>query len=323
MKKIWHKCFHVPKDGYVSEVILMNRITSTICFILVCLGVMGFSAYAFFSSDISSSPNKVVAASYDVAVEIFAEGSNVALSRSEGGVFSGELVNTTYTIKLTKRGQGSTGYCHIVIADQEYGTQQIGMDVRHPEGGTDTITFTVVVQGNANITITPCWGTSSYYSMMLSDNAKDESYIVDGDVITVVGENKAEDPAETTPPATETTQPTIVPTEPTTRPDEPTTKPTQQATVPNKPSTEPTEPETEPTEPETEPTEPETEPTEPETEPTEPETEPTEPETEPTEPETEPTEPETEPTEPETEPTEPETEPTEPETESTEPGDAP
>lgn len=174
MKRIYEEYLHVPEDGKIREKVFIARIAVAIVCVVCCLSAMGFSAYAFFTSSITSGSNTIVAASYGVGGAI-ASSEDTPLTAKADNPLSYEAVGAgTYTVSINATGTASTGYCKIEIVGSEKTvtlfTQQLPPEV--------TMSFTLVTNGEADITITPQWGTYSNRDVVVGDKSTQEVKLV-------------------------------------------------------------------------------------------------------------------------------------------------
>ena len=253
MKGIYKKYFEVPQSGVVDEKVVLSRGIMTLISILLILGVLTVTTYAYFGISVTSPSIFVTAANFQVELSL-SETDNQKTRQ----LLSGKIATTyavplqagkTYTITLKPAGNAQGGFCTLRATDCEetYYTQQLGADAAVSGGVTKKIQFTVIPTGDTVLTIDASWGTSSFYGQIAQS---DERYVFGGEsvVMTIAGapmpvteEEEATEPTvpETQPEATQQT----LPTEPeATQPE---------ATQPETPQT--TEPQTTP--PETEETE--------------------------------------------------------------------
>ncbi len=243
MRKLYDEFFYVPKHGKVREKVMLTRIATTVTVVIMCLAAMSFTAYAYFSCNITSGSGVIKLANFytDVTVQITdASGNEVEVITSDyiSHFANGLKANQAYyvTLKHTDRSTAQTGF--VVLTAEgcatRYHTQQLGRD---GEGKTETVTFTIVPGADTDVKFYSHWGTSCFYSDFKEINENDERYITQGEEIKLTvggvapGSNKggAEDPSDdgsegnadestnTTPPESMTT-PSIEPAE-TTPPD--------------------------------------------------------------------------------------------------------
>lgn len=171
IKKI-KSLFYVPKHGKMREQAFLARIALYASVIVLCLGAMGFTAFAYFSSDVFSSSNRITSATYDLYVA--ATEGNVDANVTNN-VLTGEA-GKTYSVILTypnKPGMAASGFCMIHVGDTVYHTAQITRT-------ESTFTLTLTFDTDASVLFEPCWGTSSYF-----DTTGNPLYLSTGATLTV------------------------------------------------------------------------------------------------------------------------------------------
>lgn len=113
MKEVYQKLLYVPKHGKVPEKVMLVRVGISIACIIFCLAAMSVSAYAFFTSTVTSTGSVLQSAQYDLAIssDHFTEESGVCvLDNSEGN----EVKTFEFTIQTTENSTASHGYAKIV-----------------------------------------------------------------------------------------------------------------------------------------------------------------------------------------------------------------
>lgn len=186
MLKWIRQMFYVPKYGKVSDKVLISRLTVHITIIIMCLISMSLSAFAYFSSSVTSGSNTIKAAYFDVEITV----DDTSLSK-DGNQFMKELAaNTEYSIKITKKGTAKTGFVVIKIGEKAYHTDQLG-------DGDTTLHFTLKLASAQIVSFVPYWGTSSNYSQISSIKEIDE-YIADGETVNVATMTVDSAPLDTT-----------------------------------------------------------------------------------------------------------------------------
>ena len=65
MKKLYNEFFYIPKYGKVKEKVMLMRTALTVVIMVVCLFAMSFTAYAYFSHNVTSGSNIIKAAYFD------------------------------------------------------------------------------------------------------------------------------------------------------------------------------------------------------------------------------------------------------------------
>ena len=235
MRKLYNEFFYVPKYGKVREKVMLASVVRTITIVLLCLAAISITAYAYFSSSITSSLNTIKTASFytDVTVRITAqdgtpvENGNITPITSNNKSFrvEGLEVGRWYQFTITKNNIRNTAETGFIIVSAEgcsttYHTQQLGVDKGVPGEYTPAITFKLMITNPTDVILRSHWGTSSFYSDYELNSVDDERYItldeeikmiVNGYVEPNVGNTNDEDTDETEPvedPTTPTTDET-------------------------------------------------------------------------------------------------------------------
>lgn len=268
MGKLYRELFYVPKYGKVRDKVMLARMASTIAVIVVCLLGMSITAYAYFSANITSNSNIIMAATFDadVSVQITTDGGTETTDVVDigGGKYTASLTGgTEYSVTLqhSSKSTAQTGFV-ILTAENCTGrwhTCQIG---RNDDGSSLTVSFKLTPSADTVVTFETHWGTSSNYPEFNTVQDANDFYIQENEVIslTISGTTQVDDtgdgdettgedgssstnPTDTTPGSETTTEPTT--TEPvTTEPEETTgdTSSTESAEEPVETTgTEPTE----------------------------------------------------------------------------------
>lgn len=175
MIKQMKKFFYIPKYGKMSEKAFTRNLVLSLSGIFLCMGVMALTAYAYYSSTVSSGVQRIQAASYNCEVHI----DGTALQKKQL-----ELPQGTYSVTITRTADSTatTGFCVITVGNKVFHTQQI-----EETTGTQTpFAFTLELGQTQTVAITAVWGTSSYYpGFVLGENH--ENYILHQEVVTVGG----------------------------------------------------------------------------------------------------------------------------------------
>lgn len=218
MRELYNEFFRISKHGKIREKVMLTRFSMTIITIIICLAAISFSAYAYFSHNITSSSNIIKSAKFETNVSIQIESSSkeAVEVRTSNNIFHVATLtgNKTYyiTLKHTDRSTAQTGFIIITAKDCDdvYHTRQIN---RNEDGTTKTITFSLKPTADTEVTFDSRWGTSSYYSVFKDVIDNSDLYIQDGETIEMIvnetnsnSEEKSEDSdnTETAPPSQET-----------------------------------------------------------------------------------------------------------------------
>lgn len=175
--KIVKKHLHKEECGKLDEKVFLRRIAVALGSIVLCMSAMGFTAYAYFTSSITSSANTIKAASYSADAEITKDdGSSV--TAEAGAPLSYSIENAgTYKITLKATGTATTGYCKIEIiqADaaegQEAKTATLFTAQMAPE---KQMSFKLVINTAVKVVVTPQWGTYANRNVVVEDGMKQE-----------------------------------------------------------------------------------------------------------------------------------------------------
>ena len=176
MKRIYEEYLHVPEDGKLKEKVFIMRIAVAIVCVVCCLSAMGFSAYAYFTSSITSSANTIKAASYSADAEITKDGSPVTAEADNPLDYLLENAGT-YQVTLKATGTATTGYCKIEVTQGGTGEEQpekMATIFTTQMAPGDQMIFTLVVNTAVQVVITPQWGTYSNRDIVISDGMTQE-----------------------------------------------------------------------------------------------------------------------------------------------------
>lgn len=148
LKKKIESFMYVPKHSKPAEENIYRMLLPSIMGIVVCMICLAGATWAWFSAVVTTSPQTLTSAHYDVSV--FIDDTDAP---AENGIYT--LHEGVNTVKLTATGNASTGYCKIVIDDKTYYTPQFPT----PENLAVEFTFTVEVSKETALTVIPTWGT--------------------------------------------------------------------------------------------------------------------------------------------------------------------
>lgn len=189
MRKLYNEFFYIPKHGKIREKVMLARITTTVVIMVMCLAAMSFTAYAYFSYNITSGSNIIKAANFETNVSITITDKNneaVEIEKVDNATHRANLsVGNIYKVTLTRAGTASTGFCVISATGckvETYHTQQLGIDVNSSNKGKDSVTFELKVTDNTVVTFYAHWGTSSHYPDYVNKGTDNALYITDANV---------------------------------------------------------------------------------------------------------------------------------------------
>lgn len=168
MKRIYEEYLHVPEDGKIREKVFIARIAVAIVCVVCCLSAMGFSAYAFFTSSITSGSNTIVAASYGAEITVAGDENTPQTKVTptvNQTIHTFSLVKGSYHVVIKATGNAQNGYCKIVIGDAESGdsVKYYTIQMSTDENVSDNQLEFVVecYNDNAELHIIPNWGSCS------------------------------------------------------------------------------------------------------------------------------------------------------------------
>ncbi len=192
MKGFYDEFFYVPKHGYgkVKEKVLYARVAVTIGLMVLCLAAMSFVAFAFFTSDISSSSNIIKSATFQAEVSIVEkEDSSEVIEVIQTDKYEKTASikkDVEYLVTLKKGGEAKTGFC--ILSGNKftdvYYTQQLGADINAAGGNTEEIKFYLKADADCDIIFFSHWGTSTKYTEY--ENREDEFYIENNESVNIM-----------------------------------------------------------------------------------------------------------------------------------------
>lgn len=170
MIKLCGNLFYKPKYGSDADSMMLKRLFRTVTTVLMCLAAISFSAYAFFSSSVTSGNNIIQASNFSTTIVIKGSDDSLTQGKIQSHTFSPGLYTVTITADDDTTG---TGFGVITVNGTTYYTQQLGRDVNAPGGERREISFVLDVKGASTIAFESCWGTNSHYDSV----AESEFYI--------------------------------------------------------------------------------------------------------------------------------------------------
>jgi len=141
------------KQEKVSDRAMLSRVIISASIIVSCLIALSFSAYAWFSCDVSSGTNTISAAAFDVAVVI-------ADQTPTEGVYS--LKNGEYTVQLTATGNATNGFCVVKVTAEGVQTVYHTRQIYKAAGLTLKLDLSGLT-GPATVEFLPSLGTSAHF----------------------------------------------------------------------------------------------------------------------------------------------------------------
>lgn len=202
MRTLYNKFFRVYKHEKISDKVIITRITVTVSAIVACLIAMSFTAYAYFSHDIISASNVIKSATFQTNVSVVITDENGAVITN--GDDSPKVITSNYkkfkiegldplkeytvTITATDRSTATTGF--IIVSsndcDEQYHTQQLGIDELAVGGKTEEIKFKLKITASTDVLLEARWGTSSYYADYKENGDTNELYVTTDETVEMV-----------------------------------------------------------------------------------------------------------------------------------------
>lgn len=167
MKRLYEAYFYIPKHGKIRDKVMLTRVVVMATLMIVCLMAMSFTAYAFFTHNISSGANTIQAAVFETTVTILGEDDEqpVKVVASDDKSHLATLTaGVKYKVTVSRTAESTaSGFC-VVSSEKfpnKYHTQQIGGNSR---SSAKDFAFYLTVEETAEVRFFAHWGTSSYYA---------------------------------------------------------------------------------------------------------------------------------------------------------------
>ncbi|MBO5211249.1 MAG: hypothetical protein J6B80_04905 [Clostridia bacterium] len=186
MKKLYMEYFKISDDSKITDKAMLGRVISTVAVILVCVVTMSFTAFAFFTSDATSSVAPIQTAVFDVDIAVNNGDVDVVVSDTDSNLYS--IYNKTadnknylsageYTFVITRTAESSasTGYCVITVGDDILHTYQLSALESRIE-----FTLKLAHDTSVPVTVNAQWGTSIYYANYADNGIAAPNYILNG-----------------------------------------------------------------------------------------------------------------------------------------------
>ena len=168
MRRLYEEYFRIQEHEKIREKVLVSRVIVAVIGILVWMSAMGFTAYAYFTSSITSGSNTIVAATYGAEITVARDENNTQTKVTptvNQTIHTYSLVKGTYHVVIKATGNAQNGYCKIVIGDVKsedsikYYTIQMSTD---ENASKSQLEFVVeCYNDNAELHIIPNWGSCS------------------------------------------------------------------------------------------------------------------------------------------------------------------
>lgn len=171
MKKLYHEYFHIPKNGKISDKVMLGRTVVAALCVILCLCAFSVSTYAYYYMTVVSSGNNVQAATFEVE-ELRVYDGNEKVDAPEG-VYS-LTGGKEYTVVLQLSGSVKNAHVAIKVEAPEASAAVMAVDEGQATGGlsvgtyytatieldgnTKTVQFGLTVASDAKVTLQPRWG---------------------------------------------------------------------------------------------------------------------------------------------------------------------
>lgn len=204
MKELYDRYLYVPKHEKVRDNVIVTRLVITITIVLICLMAMSFSAYAYFTHNVSSQSNMIKAATFNAKVQVELLDTDGAVLKTITPITSdrknfkieGLEVGKTYSVTISQIKTETSAKTGFIILKAEstksnvvYHTQQLGVDTKVKDGITNEIKFNLMITDSTAVYLKAEWGTSSYYNDYQNGN-NNELYITQNETIKMVVNGK-------------------------------------------------------------------------------------------------------------------------------------
>lgn len=158
------------KTEKLTDKAFSRFVITSVIGILVCIGCLCSSTFAWFSSNKQSASNTMATGQFDIAQPIVIAdvadadgGAELVFIEDAEGVWSCELPAGTYTVVLTSlEGSNVKGHCTVTVGDgAPLNTDAIiSATIAERDGmeQTDPFTFTITLGESATVTLQPRWG---------------------------------------------------------------------------------------------------------------------------------------------------------------------
>ena len=174
----------------ISDKKMLWHVVMSTTVVLLCVAAMGFSAFAYFSYNLTSDYNFVKTGSFETRVDITDEnGDNISVITSDHKSHTALLsAGATYhvTLEHTNRSTVDTGFVVITAENctvRSYHTAQIG---KSAVGASQTVSFWITPSDDTTVTFRSHWGTSTHYTEF---NVSSERYVSSGDSLSITINN--------------------------------------------------------------------------------------------------------------------------------------
>jgi len=151
MKKIYEEFLKIPKNEKIREKVLMTRISLSIVIMVLCLGAMGITAYAYFSCNITSAVTTIQSARYELNVTVTEtaqlgdENAGVAAATEDAvseGVTEGNVSDNVQPVEIVPNEEGYYIFENVATEEKpEVKDRFYDFVLTKPETSTATVGF--------------------------------------------------------------------------------------------------------------------------------------------------------------------------------------
>jgi len=151
MKKIYEEFLKIPKNEKIREKVLMTRISLSIVIMVLCLGAMGITAYAYFSCNITSAVTTIQSARYELNVTVTEtaqlgdENAGVAAATEDAvseGVTEGNVSDNVQPVEIVPNEEGYYIFEYVATEEKpEVKDRFYDFVLTKPETSTATVGF--------------------------------------------------------------------------------------------------------------------------------------------------------------------------------------
>ena len=211
MRVSYDEMVHHSKEGVIKEKDMLMRTAITVSALVICLLAMSLSAFAYFTSNLSSYGSTITTANFEAHI-------SMQLVNSEGKVTDIYPITSdykSYKVKMeadnrykvivtpTSQNTAKTGFV-VITADNcpnTYYTQQLMKDANESGGYTESISFEITVSDTTEVYFVMHWGTASAYDAYQSQGQNGEFYVTQNEAIHMevqksLGENETQETPE-------------------------------------------------------------------------------------------------------------------------------
>lgn len=164
MKELYNKYFKIVEGERISDKKMLVRIISAVTIIVLCLTLLSMTALAYFSFSLKSGSNTVVPATFYVDTKFSTTtGEQTAGPTKQHQQISfpanNDVQTYTITISIGEQSTADTGYCKVMIGNDEYYTAQFVKGVENKTKITLTLKYTST--SDFDVDVYSYWGTYS------------------------------------------------------------------------------------------------------------------------------------------------------------------